>query len=244
MAPRTGCRPGRSSASSWSAARPRWPPEPAAPRRFPGWSTRRGSSGSTTLASSERLKWQQVSTKRNRSSRTTDSGGSSRSSDSAIAVASLSERRASRRIRSTAHRLAVRSGGPPGGSDPRRIAGAVTITQARGLSGIPVESPVLSALTMASWRASSASVMSPVRRINVARIRVESSRVGAPSRSVVDRDTHQQPDHRAHLDRAAPRRPAPPRAAPRRPAPPHAAGICGIRAAQVSASSRSAHSSR
>jgi hypothetical protein len=242
MAPRTGCRPGRSSASSWSAARPRWPPEPAAPRRFPGWSTRRGSSGSTTLASSERLKWQQVSTKRNRSSRTTDSGGSSRSSDSAIAVASLSERRASRRIRSTAHRRAVRtahrravqSGGPPGGSDPRRNAGAVTITQARGLSGIPVESPVLSALTMASWRASSASVMSPVRRINVARIRVESSRVGAPSRSVVDRDTRQQPDHRAHLDRAAPRRPAPP----------HAAGICGIRAAQVSASSRSAHSSR
>ena len=84
----------------------------------------------------------------------------------------LSVRRASRRTRSTAHRRAV------------------TITQARGLSGIPVESHVLSALTMASYRASSASVMSPVRRISVARILVKSSRVRALSRSAVERRIH------------------------------------------------------
>jgi len=92
--------------------------------------------------------------------------------NSAMAGASLSVRRASFRIRSTAHRRAV------------------TITQARGLSGIPMESHVLSALTMASCRASSASVMSPVRRISVASILVESSRVRALSRSAVERRIH------------------------------------------------------
>ncbi len=82
-----------------------------------------------TCVSGARLGWQHVKTSRSRSSATTDAAGSSSGITTCIAAASLSPRAASRRMRSTARRLAtVRS-------------------QATGWSGTPSRGQVSSART-------------------------------------------------------------------------------------------------
>ncbi len=146
-------------------------------------------SDSATWVSGARLGWQQVKTSRSRSSSTTESTGSSSARSVSIAAASLSPRAASRRIRSTARRLAtVRS-------------------QATGLSGTPSRGQVSSARSVASCTASSARARLPVQRVRVAstsrpdaRTRVARVSVGSVTQVVRPAEV----DDRSHLDGATP----------------------------------------
>ena len=171
-------------------------------------------SESATWVSGARLGWQQVKTRRSRSSATADGSGSSSGITTCIAAVSLSPRAASRLIRSTARRRAtVRS-------------------QATGLSGTPSRGHVSSARTVASWTASSASaeVAGPPGegREHVAARRPDELGELAAYVVLVGRGHSGVGRPKSMTGRTST-------------APPHAAGIF---AAQAIASSRSAHSSR
>src|SRR4051794_1457379 len=145
---------------------------------------------SATWASVESAGWQQakISASRSSGSSLISSASSAASSDSPASSSDLWARVRSRRIRSMA-----------------RLRAVVTI-QPPGLGGTPVRGQRSSAVSKASWSASSARARSPVARASAATARPHSSRkiCATSSMALLARGgARRHLGHRADLDRAA-----------------------------------------